>query len=89
MSLMDMLFGRKPKTADVARDRLQIIIAQERVKAQAPDYLPTLQKELLCVIEIRSCFVGRHPHFARKARRYGRTRVEHHAAGTEKRRLTP
>ena len=50
MSLMDMLFGRKPKTADVARDRLQIIIAQERVKAQAPDYLPTLQKELLQVL---------------------------------------
>lgn len=50
MSLMDMLFGRKPKPADVARDRLQIIIAQERVKAQAPDYLPTLQKELLQVL---------------------------------------
>ena len=50
MSLMDMLFGRKPKTADVARDRLQIIIAQERVKAQAPDYLPTMQKELLQVL---------------------------------------
>lgn len=50
MSLMDMLFGRKPKTADVARDRLQIIIAQERVKEQAPDYLPTLQKELLEVL---------------------------------------
>ena len=50
MSLMDMLFGRKPKTADVARDRLQIIIAQERVKAQAPDYLPTLQRELLQVL---------------------------------------
>ncbi|MDO4247667.1 MAG: cell division topological specificity factor MinE [Neisseria sp.] len=50
MSLMDILFGRKQKTADVARDRLQIIIAQERVKAQAPDYLPTLQKELLQVL---------------------------------------
>lgn len=50
MSLMDVLFGRKPKTAQVARDRLQIIIAQERVKDQAPDYLPTLQKELLEVL---------------------------------------
>ena len=50
MALIDILFGRKPKTADVARDRLQIIIAQERVKAQAPDYLPTLQKELLQVL---------------------------------------
>ena len=50
MSLIDLLFGRKPKTAAVARDRLQIIIAQERAKEQAPDYLPTLQKELLDVL---------------------------------------
>ena len=51
MSLLDMLFGRKPKTATVARDRLQIIIAQERAQEdQAPDYLPTLRKELLEVL---------------------------------------
>lgn len=50
MSLIDMLFGKKQKSANVARDRLQIIIAQERVKEQAPDYLPTLQKELLEVL---------------------------------------
>ena len=50
MSLIDVLFGRKQKSAQVARDRLQIIIAQERVKEQAPDYLPTLQKELLEVL---------------------------------------
>ena len=50
MSLIELLFGKKQKTAEVARDRLQIIIAQERVKAQAPDYLPTLQKELLEVL---------------------------------------
>ena len=53
MSLMDMLFGRKPKTAAVARDRLQIIIAQERAQeGQAPDYLPTLRKELLEVLSV-------------------------------------
>ena len=50
MSLIELLFGKKQKTAEVARDRLQIIIAQQRVKAQAPDYLPTLQKELLEVL---------------------------------------
>ena len=50
MSLIELLFGKKQKTAEVARDRLQIIIAQERVKAQGPDYLPTLQKELLEVL---------------------------------------
>lgn len=50
MSLIDMIMGRRPKSAAIARDRLQIIIAQERVKAQAPDYLPTLQRELLEVL---------------------------------------
>lgn len=52
MSLIDFLFGRKQKTASVARDRLQIIIAQERAETGdgAPDYLPTLRKELLEVL---------------------------------------
>lgn len=52
MSLIDVLFGRKQKTASVARDRLQIIIAQERATQgdNAPDYLPTLRKELLDVL---------------------------------------
>ena len=52
MSLLDMLFGRKPKTATVARDRLQIIIAQERAQGTSatPDYLPTVRKELLEVL---------------------------------------
>lgn len=54
MSLIDLLFGKKNKSASVARDRLQIIIAQERSNRDhadtAPDYLPTLQKELLEVL---------------------------------------
>ena len=46
MSLIDILFGKKTKTATVARDRLQIIIAQERAQGTSatPDYLPTLRK---------------------------------------------
>lgn len=50
MSLIDLLLGRKKNTAATAKDRLQIIIAQERVQSQAPDYLPMLQKELLEVL---------------------------------------
>ena len=50
MSLIEFLFGKKQTSAQTARDRLQIIIAQESVKDQAPDYLPTLQKELLEVL---------------------------------------
>ena len=51
MSLIDLLFGRTQKTATVARDRHQIISAQERAQeGQAPDYLPTLRKELMEVL---------------------------------------
>lgn len=55
MSIFEFLFGkRNNKTANVARDRLQIIIAQERntrdTENETPDYLPTLQKELLEVL---------------------------------------
>ena len=54
MSLIDKLFGKKPKSATLARDRLQIIITQERANrkhnSDTPDYLPTLQKELLEVL---------------------------------------
>ena len=54
MSLINMLFGKKPKSAQVARDRLQIITAQQRSDRSSenttPDYLPTLQKELLEVL---------------------------------------
>ena len=50
MSLIDLVLGRKKNTAATAKDRLQIIIAQERVQSQAPDYLPMLKKELLDVL---------------------------------------
>ena len=41
MSLIDKLFGKKPKSAALARDRLQIIIAQER--AQGANATPNYQ----------------------------------------------
>lgn len=50
MSLLDLLLGRRKNTAATAKDRLQIIIAQERVQSQGPDYLPMLKKELLEVL---------------------------------------
>ncbi|HWE30761.1 MAG TPA: cell division topological specificity factor MinE [Polyangia bacterium] len=44
-------FKRSTKSAAVAKDRLQIVIARERtVLRGAPDYLPQLQQELLQVI---------------------------------------
>jgi cell division topological specificity factor len=43
-------FQRSKKTAHVAKERLQIIIAHERIARDKPDYLSSLQKELLDVI---------------------------------------
>ena len=37
-------------TASIAKDRLRIIIAQERSTLGGPDYLPLLRRELLEVI---------------------------------------
>ncbi|MEO5732102.1 MAG: cell division topological specificity factor MinE [Rubrivivax sp.] len=51
MSLLSRLFGEKKKTASIAKERLQIILAHERGgRAKAPDYLPALQRELIAVI---------------------------------------
>jgi len=52
MSLLSFLLGEKKKTASVAKERLQIILAHERSGrgGSRPDYLPALQKELMAVI---------------------------------------
>ena len=49
MGLFD-IFKAKKSTAETAKNRLQIIIAQERSTRGGPDYLPLLQRELLEVI---------------------------------------
>lgn len=51
MSLLDRFFGNKPKSATIAKERLQLIIAHERSSAGSkPDFLPALQRELIAVI---------------------------------------
>jgi cell division topological specificity factor len=50
MGIFDFLTARSKNTANLARDRLRIIVAQERSLRGAPDYLPLLQRELLEVI---------------------------------------
>ena len=51
MSLLSFLLGEKKKTASVAKERLQIILAHERTGRGRPaDYLPALQRELIAVI---------------------------------------
>ena len=44
------LFRSKPSSASVAKERLRIIVAQERSTRGAPDFLPLLRRELLQVI---------------------------------------
>lgn len=51
MSLFSLIFGSKPKSAAIAKERLQLIIAHERSgSSTAPDFLPALQQELITVI---------------------------------------
>lgn len=51
MSIMDYIFRNRPKTtANIAKERLQIIVSHERTTRHGPDYLPMLQRELIAVI---------------------------------------
>ncbi|HYM03821.1 MAG TPA: cell division topological specificity factor MinE [Stellaceae bacterium] len=50
MSLFDFFFPKKPASASIAKERLQIVLAHERAGRNGPDFLPLLQKELLAVV---------------------------------------
>jgi len=50
MSFLQSLFPDRRKTASVAKERLQLIIAHERSRAGAPSYMADLQRELMQVI---------------------------------------
>jgi cell division topological specificity factor len=50
MGIFDFLRARQKNSASVAKERLRIIVAQERSQRGAPDYLPLLRRELLEVI---------------------------------------
>jgi cell division topological specificity factor len=51
MSILSFLLGEQKKSASVAKERLQLIIAHERAgNGTMVDYLPELQRELLAVI---------------------------------------
>jgi len=52
MSFFTFFLGEKKKTASLAKERLQIILAHERSgrNAAEPDYLQDLQRELIAVI---------------------------------------
>jgi cell division topological specificity factor len=51
MSILDFFRSRPKNTAAVAKERLRIIVAQERAQQGRPDYLPLLRREILEVIK--------------------------------------
>ena len=50
MKLMEFLKRERKKSASVAKERLQIIVAHQRSQRGQPDYMPMLEKELVEVI---------------------------------------
>lgn len=51
MALLSFLFPPKTKSANAAKERLQIIIARERNSTRGGyDFLPALREELIAVI---------------------------------------
>lgn len=52
MSMPNILnYFRRNKSADTAKNRLHIIIAQQKYGKNAPDYLPMMRQEILRVVE--------------------------------------
>jgi cell division topological specificity factor len=51
MGILDFFRSRPKNTASVAKERLRIIVAQERAQQGRPDYLPLLRREILEVIK--------------------------------------
>lgn len=49
MSILNYL-GLGKRSASTAKDRLHIIIAQQRTEASTPDFLPLLREEIMAVI---------------------------------------
>lgn len=50
MSLLDFFLSRNKNTADIAKKRLQIIVAEKKRCKYEPDYFPQLKREILSVI---------------------------------------
>jgi cell division topological specificity factor len=50
VKLLEFLKRERKKSASVAKERLQIIVAHQRTQRGQPDYMPMLEKELLEVI---------------------------------------
>lgn len=50
MRFLDYFRNNRKTSANVAKDRLQIIVARERMTRNGPDYLPLMKEEILLVV---------------------------------------
>ncbi|MGR6871133.1 cell division topological specificity factor MinE [Pseudomonas sp. HK3] len=50
MGLLGLFKNEAPKSASVAKERLQILVTHERNQRNGPDYLPALQREIMAVV---------------------------------------
>ena len=51
MSWLEKIFGsNQPKSAQLAKERLTLVIAHQRTEDTTHDFLPALQKDLVAVI---------------------------------------
>lgn len=50
MALLDYFRTSKKKSANLAKERLQIIVAHQRSERNTPNYLPQMKKDILEVI---------------------------------------
>jgi len=50
MNLFQYFKSNKKSSASLAKERLQVVVAHQRNRNAAPDYLPKLEKEILKVI---------------------------------------
>ena len=50
MALLDFFLSRMKNTANIAKERLQIIVAERRRGDSEPHYLPQLKRDILEVI---------------------------------------
>ena len=52
MGIFNFFRNRKPQaSANIAKERLQVVIAHERSDREGPDYLPMLKQDILEVIK--------------------------------------
>jgi len=50
MRLLDLFRKNREPSASIAKERLQILVAHERLERNSPSYLPKLKQDLMKVI---------------------------------------